>query len=301
MRQRGAAFLKAIQSELPAVKIITLFGVSHIKAQAEDAGSLEKADWVLLAAFIDGMLDVINPQAQLIDGHEGSYYLTSAQGFDDFREYKRRARAYVSAENRAKYDRQVKIAHAVFADGLLNLLKSPRFLGYYFENDLQRRQMLEHNTYHALRSSDEYVWVYNENMDWWGSKGKGVQLPTGLEALLSRVAKAIDTQQPLGFSIDTFMPKVLARFDAKVQVTGRVTQNGQGLGGVFLNSGQSMGGGDASCQTSQPDGYYACILPPGWTGKIVPSSAGLTFAPAEFAASNLTKNLDNQNFEASKK
>ncbi len=301
VRQRGAAFLKAIQSELPAVKIMTLFGVTHIKAQAEEAGSLEKADWALLAAFIDGMLDVIDPQAQLIDGHEGSYYLTSAQGFEDFRQYKRSAKEYVSVENRSKYDNQVKIAHAVFVDGLLNLWKSPRFLGYYLQNDSQRQQVLEHNTYHALQTSDEYVWVYNENMDWWGSKGKGVQLPAGLEAMMRRTALAISTQQPLGFNIETFMPEVLRRFNAKVQVTGRVTQNGQGLGGVYLDSGQSMNGGDASCQPSQPDGYYVCILPPNWTGKIIPSSAGFTFSPAEFTVSNLTKNVDDQNFAASKK
>jgi hypothetical protein len=97
------------------------------------------------------------------------------------------------------------------------------------------------------------------------------------------------------------MPEVLQRFDAKVQVTGRVTQNGQGLGGVYLDSGQSMNGGDASCQVSQPDGYFACILPPNWTGRIVPVRAGLTFNPSEFTVKNLTRNLDNQNFEASKK
>ncbi len=297
VRQRGAAFLSAIQTELPDVKILTLFGVSIVKAQAEEAGSLEKADWVLLAAFIDGMLDVINPQAQLIDGHEGSYYFTKAQEFDDFRAYKRAARDYVSPQNRAKYDNQVKIAHAVFVDGLLNLWKSPRFFGYYLQNDLERQQMLEHNTYHALRTSDEYVWVYNENMDWWGSQGKGVQLPNGLESLLARTAQKISTKQALGFDVTNFVARASARFDAKVQVAGRVTQNGQGVDSVYFDSGQPANGGDASCQYSNLDGYFTCTLPPNWTGKIVPSKAGLNFNPPEIVLNNITANIE-QNFEA---
>jgi hypothetical protein len=300
VRQRGAAFLNAIQTELPTVKILTLFGVSHIKAQAEEAGSLEKADWVLLAAFIDGMLDVINPKAQLIDGHEGSYYLTKAQDFDAFREYKKAAREYVSLENRAKYDNQVKIAHAVYVDGLLNLAKSPRFFGYYLQSDLERQQMLEHNLYHALRTSDEYVRAYNENMDWWNTRGKGVQVPDGLERLLTRTAQKISANQALGFDVTNFVARASARFDGKVQVAGRVAQNGQGIDGVYLDSGQPVNGGDASCQYSNPDGYFTCILPPNWTGKIVPSKAGLSFNPPEIALNNITTNTE-QNFEAIEK
>jgi hypothetical protein len=300
VRQRGAAFLNAIQTELPNVKILTLFGVSIVKAQAEDAGSLEKADWVLLASFIDGMLDVINPQAQLIDGHEGSYYFTAAQPFDEFREYKKTARVYVSAENRAKYDNQVKIAHAVYVDGLLDLAKSPRFFGYYLQNDLERQQMLEHNLYHALRTSDEYVWVYNENMEWWDTQGKGVRVPEGLERLLTRTAQKISANQPLGFNVNDFVAKALVRFGGRVQVAGRVTQNGQGLDGVSFDSGASFNGADVSCQPSNPDGYFVCVFPPNWTGKIVPSKAGFTFDPPQIALSNVTKNVDDQDFKVSK-
>jgi hypothetical protein len=300
VRQRGAAFLSAIQTELPNVKILTLFGVSYVKAQAEGSGSLEKADWVLLAAFIDGMLDVINPQAQLIDGHEGSYYLTKAQDFDAFREYKKAAREYVSAENRAKYDNQVKIAHAVYVDGLLNLAKSPRFFGYYLQSDLERQQMLEHNLYQGLRTSDEYVWVYNENMDWWNTRGKGVQVPDGLERLLTRTAQKTSANQPLGFNVNDFIARASVRFDARVQVAGRVTQSAQGIDGVAFDSGQAFNGADVSCQPSNPDGYFACVFPPNWTGKVVPSRAGFRFDPPEIMLRNVVKDVDNQNFQATK-
>jgi hypothetical protein len=301
VRARGAAFLSAIQSEMPDVIILTLFGVSHVKAQAEEAGALKKADWALLASFIDGMLDVIGPKAQLIDGNEGSYYYTSARGFSDFRAYKDSARAFVSPENRTKYDRQVKVAYAVFADGLLNLLKSPRFFGYYLPGDRERQRLTEFNTYQALKASDRYVWVYNENMDWWGSFGKGVSLPPGLEDLLGRAAQKVNQGRSLGFEVASFMAPALRRFGAKVQITGLITQGGKGVDGVYLDSGLPMGGGDrgdASCQPSGPDGYYTCTLPPNWTGKLTPSKAGLSFNPPQRTFSALTRNEDNVSFEA---
>ena len=298
VRSRGAAFLRAIQAQMPEVKVFTLFGVTQVKTQVTDAVSLEQADWILLAAFIDGMLDVINPKAELIDGNELSYYNTKPEDFDAFRNEKRAARDLISAENRNKYDQQVSIAHAVFADGLLNLWKSPRFIGYYLQNDLQRRQLIEHNTYHALRSSDQYVWVYNENMDWWGTRGKGVKLPSGLEESLRRSSQKIEQSRGLGLNIQSFMPQATKRYQAKLQVAGRIIADGQGLDGVYLDSGQPMNGGDASCQFSNSGGYFSCILPANWSGTITPSSQGLKFEPAVLTLKNLIKNLDDQNFKA---
>jgi hypothetical protein len=301
VRQRGAAFLSAIQTQMPEVKIMTLFGTSIVKAQAEEKDSLEKADWALLGAFIDGMLDAINPKSELIDGNEGSYYYTAAQGFSDFRAYQQTAREYVSPENRSKYDNQVKIAFAVFADGLLNLWKSPRFFGYYLQNDLERQQFLEHNTYHALQNSDHYVWVYNENMDWWGSKGSGVQLPSGLEDTLKRVSQKVNQNQVLGFNTD-FATQAVLRHNTKVQVAGRITtKDVRGVGEVLLDAGFLLNGSDTACQYSNPDGYFVCIFPPNWNGTLTPTLQGYTFNPATVTFKDLIQQIDNQHFEAIKK
>jgi hypothetical protein len=301
VRQRGAAFLSAIQSQLPEVKILMLFGASVVKAQAEYAATLEKADWVLLASFIDGMLDVIHPEAQLIDGNEGSYYYTSASEFKDFRAYQQAARAYVSPENRVKYDKQVKVAHAVFADGLLNLLKSPRFFGYYLQNDLERLQFFEYHTFQGLQNSDQFVWVYNEDMDWWNTRGKGIQLPVGLADSLKRSVSKVNQKQDLGFSLD-FASSAVLRHNAKVQVTGNIkATDGVGVGGVLLDAGFMLNGQDTACQRSNPDGYFICIVPPNWTGTITPSLQGYSFNPGVLEFKNLTQQTDNQDFEAIKK
>ena len=47
--------------------------------------------------------------------------LPNAQEFDAFKGSKNAARDFVSVENRAKYDAQVRTSHAVFVDGLLGL------------------------------------------------------------------------------------------------------------------------------------------------------------------------------------
>jgi hypothetical protein len=296
VRQRGASFLTALQGEMPDVTVLMLFGASHVKQQADDRGVLEEAEWVLLASFVDGMLDVINPEAELIDGNELSYYNTRATDFDEWREFQQSARELISPENREKYDAQVGTAHAVFVDGLLNLLQSPRFFGYYLESDEQRQQFLEHNTYHALRASDRYAWVYNEHVDWWGTNGNGVQLPEGLEDLLDRASSAANNNQPLGFEIDTFMPGATGRFDAKVTISGQVLADGVGVAGVVMRSGEPVFDSDPSCVVSYPDGYYACTVPSGWSGTLVPEHEGLTFTPAEMTFTNLTDSPSNQDF-----
>ncbi len=303
VRQRGAAFMNAIQSQMPDVTILMFFAATIVKAQADAGGDLQKADWVLLAAFMDGMLDVINPQATLIDGNEGSYYYTKTQAFSDFRQFKNEAKAFVSPENRSKYDSQVKIAHAVFVDGLLNLLESPRFFGYYLQNTLERQQFLEHNIYHALQNADQYVWVYNENMDWWNTQGKGVQLPNGLESLVARAAKKVAQNKPLGFSVEAFVTRALARFDAKVQIAGRITENTNGIDGVYLDSGRPFKdrNADASCDYSNNGGYFTCTVPPNWTGTITPSKNGLIFEPPKFTFKNQSKDIYDLTFQARQK
>jgi hypothetical protein len=211
----------------------------------------------------------------------------------------------MSPENREKYDRKVTVGHAVFVDGTLNMYDSPRFFGFYLRTDDERRQLLESNTYHALRTTDEYVWVYNENMDWWGAKGNGVQLPTGLEDLIGRAAQHVNTGQPVGLSIDSFVNPANARYTAKVEIDGRVTtnglgENGTGLGGVTLSSGFTFQGRDTACEISQAEGYFQCFVPPNWTGRITPALAGYTFNPPYFQATNITATNDNVTFEATR-
>lgn len=131
------------------------------------------------------MLDVIGPRAELIDGNEPAYYcyLPNAQEFDAFKDFKNAARDFVTPQNRAEYKTQVKTSQAVFVDGLLGLHKADnagRLLGCHLRDVIQRQLALEHHTYHALETTNEYVRVYNEQINWWGTPSPKLPLPNQL-------------------------------------------------------------------------------------------------------------------------
>ncbi len=184
VRKRGAAFMAAVQKEKPDITILMLFGPAVVVDQAEGRGSLEKAEWGLWASFIDGMLDTVGPKVKLVEGNEGAYYYVKPGDFDLFASRSKESRKLISEENRSKFDTQMQNGSAVFVDGLLNTLNSPRFFGYYLQNNQERLSMIESHSYNALRTSSQYVWVYNEEMDWWGTFGKGVTTPPGLDKAL---------------------------------------------------------------------------------------------------------------------
>jgi NPCBM/NEW2 domain len=219
VRQRGGEFMNALQSEMPNVKVLTLFGVSYIKMRAEQSGNLEGVDWVLLASFIDGMLSTINPQAQLIDGNEFSYYnyLPKSQEFDAFKNSKNAARSLISAENQAKYDNQVKTSQAVFIDALLKLLGSgdsdsnEPLIGCHLRGRNERKLILENHIYQALRTTDEYAWVYSEKMNWWNSPYPSFAFPTDLEPVIASAMQKINANQPLGFDSEAILTPAAAR------------------------------------------------------------------------------------------
>jgi hypothetical protein len=304
VKERGASFMKTAQQEMPTIRILTLFNASIVESQVlERKGKREEAEWILLASFIDGMLSTIGPKAQIIDGNEVSYYFLQQKDFADYRAEKRSARTVISAANRDTYDRRVSIAHAVFADGTLNLLNSPRFFGFYLKTDQQRLDLLEANLFHAMKSSDEYVWVYNEQMNWWGSNKQAPYQPPGLADVLRRVKAKVNDSKPLTVSLEPFLSEATTRFKAKVEIFGRVStkglgEAGTGLGGVALQSGFTLNGGDTACQVSRDDGYYACTVPPGWSGRITPMLDKRNFQPPFVEVNTAKETVYNANFEA---
>jgi hypothetical protein len=301
VRKRGAQVMTAWQSEYPNIQILTLFGLAIVRAQTDYyGGDQSKAEWGLWGAFTEGMLDVINPGARLIEGNEGSYYYTNAVGFEDFRNYKRGARTLLAPENRTKYDTQMKIAYSVYADNVLNLWKSPRFFGYYLASDAERQRYAEHNFYHALKNTDEYVWVYSENVDWWGTKGQGVSIPSSLPVNMRRAKDKIVNNQALGFSITQVVEKATFEFDRRVFVDGKIYKNNLDFY-TRIRSGPAIGveQEDSACNTYNNDAnywYYDCTLPYGWTGTLTPSDSEVSFTPTKRSYTNLTQNRSNQDF-----
>ncbi len=75
-------------------------------------------------------------------------------------------------------------------------------------------------------------------------------------------------------------------------ISGMVTLNGTGLGGVLITFGTFT-------STTAADGTYNIVnIPSGSKGRIVPALTGYAFTPTDITVSNLTANLVNENFTA---
>ena len=168
--------------------------------------------------FIHGMLDALPTNVKLIDGDEYAYYFRRAGAFDDSRSFIRKTgpdAVILDAANRATYDKQVAIGQAVYVDGLLNLGNWERTIGHYLASEAERERMLEHNVYYALRTSDEYVWIYSDNMNYW----TGVK-PSGLDDAILRARSKFDRGEALGFSMDAAVDTAYQKPNARQALIG---------------------------------------------------------------------------------
>jgi hypothetical protein len=220
VRKRGAQFMNALQSEKQDITLLcaTLLGSYRTQLNYypnnQQLGE-EKSGYALLPAFVDGMLDVIGPDVRLVDGRleylklDGTYYFDASSKFTEFATpYMREANIYVSPENRSKYAAQVQMGHAVFPDYIFGLLVNTqlkdRMPSYYTSMaEDYKSQWLEHNTYYALQTTDQYVYFYNEQMSWWGPEAnpKYPDLVPGVKEATERAREKFFNAQPLGFSM----------------------------------------------------------------------------------------------------
>jgi hypothetical protein len=283
VRERGKRFIQTLQTELPDAKILSLWLMYPILNQWDN--------YELLKPFFEGMLEAALPTVQFIDGNELSYYFLSAQEFDTSVRELRGAYSAINPALSTKYKNQVKVANAIYVDGVLNLWRSPRFFGYYLLSNSERLRLIQHNTYHGLRTSDEYVWVYNENMNYFENK-----IPAGLVNNLKAGQNKQKTAQPLGFSVTTFVNKAKLEFDRKINVSGKVTTEVQNSG-VDVSSGfVDEYGDETACVVYDAYGNYDCIFPYGTSVTLKPVLAGKLFSPATRTFNTLTQNLGGQNF-----
>lgn len=203
VRKRGGQFIQTIQKELPGVKILTFFQMSLFGAFADEIDpavrmrKLASEGYGLLPAFLNGMLDAAEPNVVIIDGNEPAYYYTAPEPY--FRAYhlmRQRGLTLIAPENRRKYALQVQAGFALYMDQLF-ALREPlgNFLSFYLTSE-ERAKWFEHNVYHSLYTTDEYVWCYSEKMSWWENK-----VPPGAEEAIRSARQKVEQGKSLGFSI----------------------------------------------------------------------------------------------------
>jgi hypothetical protein len=204
-RKRGAQFMQTMQQEIPGVKVLSLFQLSYFLRDFLDEPNLQErmrqlsnSNNGLLPAFFNGMLDAAEANTMIVDGNGRSYYYAEKQEFlDSHKLIKERLLTFVDEKNRQKYAKQVQVGHALYIDHLFDLGKPQESRVSHSLTLQQRQQWLEHNTYYGLSTSDEYLWCYSEEMNWWQNN-----VPSGVEESIRSAQQKIKMGEPLGFNIE---------------------------------------------------------------------------------------------------
>lgn len=239
VRKRGAQFMNALQSSMPNIKVMHFFQLSYYGDTTEETHNYRKearrdllnepdltvrtrelsGRWLaLFYPFFLGMLDAAGSGVTFIDGNEFSYYYDSPD--DYYRHYyqmKQSALTLVPENLRNKHRRQVQSGMAVYYDLLAGEKwgnDDAKFVPSNFMTPEERLRYLEHNIYYALSSTDEYVWFYCQNMNWWReftppdkAFGPKMGVPAGVrEAIISARTKHAQGK-PLGYDISDMIAR----------------------------------------------------------------------------------------------
>jgi hypothetical protein len=198
-RQRGREVMRAVAAEYPEITVMTyrLFCDLLDASNSHNlAAKLEPHTYALQPAFVDGWCDVMPPTVCLVEGDEDGYRFNSQAEFEcAFTRLRLNAAAFVSPENRAKFNAQFRIGHGIYLDAHVNPPSSSWHI------DLQggtAAQRLTANVAAALAASDGFVWIYGEQGRWWSGGNQSYALwPERLSGADQALLRAKD---PAGFA-----------------------------------------------------------------------------------------------------
>ena len=220
VRKRGKRFIEVLQDEYPGLTVLSMRQLSDFQdgspfsakllpvrdPKAAEA-TLPEQWWGLHIAFTNGILDGLKPDTTFIDANEDAYYYTSPTDFFRFSHTMRQeALALVAPENRAKYLAQYRLGQAVSVDFTLGEWSGPKGLSFppflrdqaLELSEADRLRWFGQNLYYALTTSDEYVWCYNEDRNWWTGKN----IPAGLDETIRDVRRKFGANEPLGYNME---------------------------------------------------------------------------------------------------
>lgn len=162
IKKRGIQFIQALQTSKPDVKILC-FWLWELVAKQNTTQPIINTSMALYPFFIEGILEGKNNKSELIDGNETGYWYTNAFDFiTSAGEERANAKRYLPPSLSPKID-EITFAQPVFYDGIFAL--KPAFDRGY-DKEIQNR-LFSNNLYYALKTTDCYVWLYSEQLNWW--------------------------------------------------------------------------------------------------------------------------------------
>jgi hypothetical protein len=191
VRDRGRQFIEAIGMVIPENVLLSFFTFSifekvmNIAEPGTRQSALEAHRYGLYLPFLIGILDGLGPRMIVVDGNEPSFYYADSEKFLLSRTPMRvTALNLVPAEDRAVFLERTRAAQAVYPDLIFAEGPWKNSRGAKLHSEEQSR-WFEHNVYWALKTADEYVWLYSEQRNWWQSP----DLVPGLTESIDRVRK----------------------------------------------------------------------------------------------------------------
>ena len=203
-RRRGAQVFRAIFDEYPDVTFLSFWMLSlhpQYFTSPDPMGAAEgKGD--LWPWFVNGMLDVMPPQARFVDGNEHAYTYKSEKRDFYLSACNQRvaAQGLVAPENRGKYRAQMLAGFGLYMDCYVNGTNS---WWYHGPVNGSRTLAFAKNLAQAADACDGYIWVYGEKHPWVHWKGtkstRFAKTPTWDDVLPGCSVEMAGVKDPLAY------------------------------------------------------------------------------------------------------
>jgi len=186
VRKRGREIMEAFQSEYPDITIFLTFGYCLPWAEMGGKRNLSEVSYGLLAPLLDGMLDSALPNVKIVDGYELAYSYKDVSKFDvGYKMMSEDVLPIVHADHK-KYRSIFSFGFGIWMDC------NWREKGWHtddFSKNFYTPEEFEKTVATAIKTADEYVWIYTETPRWWTDAGKPDKLPQEYFDVLKRVMK----------------------------------------------------------------------------------------------------------------
>ncbi len=179
VRNRGRQWGEAVFSAYPEITLFFYYGWSYNLPAGRRAGG-DALDALyghpgLLVLFLNGVYDVLPPEATFIDGHEDqSYQACSPEQFYRMHcDFTTAFAALAAPENRNKFRAQTHLAPGMYLDAFFT--NQPGDYWHLKPEATDRVKLFRNTLLWALDASDRYVWSWGEQYRWWDFPYHGLQ------------------------------------------------------------------------------------------------------------------------------
>ena len=185
VKKRGKQFIQALQTYKPDVKIFCVWLLGAVYSQRQNH-PIEETGMALYPFFVEGMLEGKNNSSEIIDGNEAAY---TYQNFVPFVKVGPAIRGMqselINKSLRSKF-KNISIAQPVYLDYLY--AKWPKYEKGF--NKQTKESWLKDNLYFAFKTTDKYVWFYDEKkINWWKN-----EVDSGLTEIINGVRDKINSE-----------------------------------------------------------------------------------------------------------